>query len=151
MADGIFLRRRGLGCGKAAQIVGDEEGVVAEAVFAARRVRDAPLAAAARDQLAAVGQEQDDSAGETRGSLFVRHAFQLVQQLRVVVGIACILAGIPARPHAGPPGQGVHLQAAVVGKRRQARVRKRGTGLDARVALERVGVFDGLGEIAELA
>ena len=77
MGDGILLRPVHLCQGElAAEAVGNEQGVVAEAVLADQLMPDAALDSAARNGLAPLLVDEHQGAHEARRTLGVGHALQ---------------------------------------------------------------------------
>ena len=130
---------------------GSKMRVVAEALVAPRGRRDAAAARAAPDQRleaaarAAVAREgQREDAHVARATPIGGQGAELGQELRVVGRVGRVRAGVAARPHAGAAAQRIHLEARVVGQRRQPRTPGVEPGLQARVGLERLAGLLGL-------
>ncbi len=88
MRHGVLLLRQSLGeRALAAEHVGQEQRIVAEAVLAALGMPDAPLDDAAGDLFGAVLVYEHERAHEARRALRVGHVGELIEQLRVVGGV----------------------------------------------------------------
>ena len=134
----------------AAEHVRQEQRVVAEALASPPLVPDAALDRALRHDLRTVLVHEHERACEAGGALGVRHVAQRREQLGVVRGVIARLAGIAGRVHAGRAVERINHQAGVVGQCREPAGRLvRRACLDARVALERVGVLRRVGLYAQ--
>src|SRR4029079_10436066 len=71
------------------------------------------------------------------------------EQLRVVVEVRGVLAGVSPRAEAGTPAQRIALDAGVVGEGRQTAGTDPEAGLDRGVGLERLPVLDRLAPAAQ--
>ena len=101
----------------------------------ARRARDAALPGAVRDERCLVpdAAHPHDDAPVARLAVTLRHVLELDEELAQVVRLARPRAREARRPHPGAPAERVHLEAGVVGQRRQARVARGVARLQQRV------------------
>ena len=126
-----------------------EDRVVAEPAGPQRARRD-PAAAGAAGQAEAdaaartrvAGECQGEHAHVARAAPLGRQPGERRQELRVVVVVRGVLAGVASRPDAGRPAQGVDLDARIVGQRRQTAGPQPEARLDRGVRLERRAVLD---------
>ena len=127
-----------------------KQRVVAEAATPARLERDPAArrpapdehAEPARGRLIVEGEGQ--RADVARAAALDGHVRELAQQLRVVVVIRGVRAGVSPRANAGCPAEYLDLDARVVGERWQAGQSGREPGLDPSVRLERQAILDRL-------
>lgn len=115
MGDGVFLFGGEVGHG--AGLIGEEEnGVVAEAAIAAGGLGDDAFASGREVFGREVGTGEGDVAVEAGGSLLFGGVFEAVEDDRHFFGEGSFFASEPFAVDAEFAGEGVNLEAGVVGK-----------------------------------
>src|SRR6186997_62299 len=140
MADRLLLGERELGEGAlvvAAGLVGDEDGVVAEAAAAAALAQQRALAAGFEEVLVAALVDEGDRA-DVGGAAVAVGGRDFAQQLRQVLLVAGAFAGVAGGVDPGGAAEVGGFDPRVVGDRRPAGRGMAGAGLDQRVGLEAV-------------
>src|SRR5580700_10318735 len=134
----LKLGRRELAAGRL------EDRIVAEASTAARHLENAPFPAALGRQGIGIRSttHQDDDAAVARSAPLGRHAAQLPEQFLEIRAIACALARIARRMHAGASPECIHLDAGIICERRQSGCAGGVARLDERILEERSTAFD---------
>src|SRR5438094_930729 len=116
VAHALLVGGRGGGEG-APQLVGHEHGIVAEPAAAARGGRDPAVARALGGHRVAPRPDEGDDAAEARAPPSARHRRQLGQETGHAGGVGRRVA---RRAHPGRAPERLHLEARVVGERREA-------------------------------
>src|SRR4026209_1981956 len=116
MADPVLLLVGELGHGSVPALR-DEDGVVPEALFAARSPHEGPLTDPLRVYLPAVGEREHGQAAVPGRPTVPRDPFQRPDELIEVLLVRSVLAGESGRPVAGAAAGGVPLDPRIICQR----------------------------------